>query len=94
MIRGGTGQSVVSLLRDISTLTEGEAVLFTLACAPHFLDARKNKSGCLGFTGRFVLPTSRCMIASLGDASVAVLEDEVSKPPLVGYIDHCEVVFA
>jgi len=41
MIQEATGASVTSLHHDISTVTGEEVVLFTLAEAPQFRDARK-----------------------------------------------------
>ena len=41
MIEDVTGSKVISLHHDISTTTAEEVVLFTLATAPQFRDAKK-----------------------------------------------------
>ncbi len=41
LVQEATGAKVVSLHHDISTVTGEEVVLFALAAAPHFRDAKK-----------------------------------------------------
>jgi uncharacterized protein YbcI len=41
MVEGITGVKVLSLLRDISTITGEEALLFTLTESPSFGETRK-----------------------------------------------------